>query len=420
MLTSFTVTNYRSFVDPTRIELRPLTLLFGPNNAGKSALLRVLPLIAESIRDGGRDSLKLGEASRDGSFDDLVSRLRPGRALGLELAWAPDASYAAQIRYLPELYRQVITELKASLEGHKITARWIPEEDPQGRLGNRYELSSPSNAEEVWETRLEFAGLAPGLADEGADQVTRTLIRLRKNLQRIATGIQWLGALRAVPLRRFPLGGAPPLRLDPDGSGFTKVLFFDKKAQRGGLWGEVSDWFEEHFHQVLELVEVAEEGYLALSPVEAAGLRIPLADTGEGLAQILPVLVALAMARRPNDAPQLVALEQPELHLHPAAEVALGEHLAEIAAAPDPPTLVVETHSENLMLSVQLRIAEGSLPPDAVGAYWVERLEDGRSLARQVEFDDAGRTSGWPEGVFSEDIHLARQMFRLRRERSES
>jgi predicted ATPase len=210
------------------------------------------------------------------------------------------------------------------------------------------------------------------------------------------------------------------LRLDPDGSGFTKVLFFDKKAQRGGLWGEVSDWFEEHFHQVLELVEVAEEGYLALSPVEAAGLRIPLADTGEGLAQILPVLVALAMARRPNDAPQLVALEQPELHLHPAAEVALGEHLAEIAAAPDPPTLVVETHSENLMLSVQLRIAEGSLPPDAVGAYWVERLEDGRSLARQVEFDDAGRTSGWPEGVFSEDIHLARQMFRLRRERSES
>ncbi len=418
MLTSFAVANYRSFVDLTRIELRPLTLLFGPNNAGKSALLRVLPLVAESIRDGGRDPLKLGEASRGGSFDDLVSRLRPGRALGLELAWDSDASFTAQIRYLPELYRQVITDLTASLEGHSITARWIPEEDPQGRLGNRYELSSPSTAEQGREARLEFAGLAPSLSDDGAAQVAELLVALDKNLRRIAAGIQWLGALRAVPLRRFPLGGAPPLRLDPEGSGFTKVLFFDKKVQRSGLWEQVSGWFEQHFQQALELVEVAEEGYLALSPVDAPGLRVPLADTGEGLAQVLPVLVALAMARRPSDAPQLVALEQPELHLHPAVEVALGQHLAEVAAAPHPPTLVVETHSENLMLSVQLQIAQGSLLPEAVAAYWVERLADGQSLARRVEFDAAGQTSGWPEGVFSEDIDLARRLFRLRHERS--
>ena len=36
---SFTLKNYRSFVDRTTIELRPLTLLFGYNNSGKSALL---------------------------------------------------------------------------------------------------------------------------------------------------------------------------------------------------------------------------------------------------------------------------------------------------------------------------------------------------------------------------------------------
>ena len=37
MLTAFTIENYRSFADRTRIELRPLTLLFGYNNSGPLA-----------------------------------------------------------------------------------------------------------------------------------------------------------------------------------------------------------------------------------------------------------------------------------------------------------------------------------------------------------------------------------------------
>ena len=49
-LKAFEVRNYRAFVEPARVELRPLTLLFGYNNAGKSALARVLPLLRDSAR----------------------------------------------------------------------------------------------------------------------------------------------------------------------------------------------------------------------------------------------------------------------------------------------------------------------------------------------------------------------------------
>ena len=47
-LARFSVENYRAFVDRAEFALRPLTLLFGYNSAGKSALARLLPIIGAS------------------------------------------------------------------------------------------------------------------------------------------------------------------------------------------------------------------------------------------------------------------------------------------------------------------------------------------------------------------------------------
>ena len=49
---SFEVENYRSFAERTSMILRPLTLLFGYNSSGKSALLRFLPLLAAAVEPG--------------------------------------------------------------------------------------------------------------------------------------------------------------------------------------------------------------------------------------------------------------------------------------------------------------------------------------------------------------------------------
>src|ERR1039458_471344 len=65
--------NYRSFVDGVDVQLRPLTLLFGYNSAGKSALLRGLPLIAASLRTQERAPMALVcPAARQASFSDLL------------------------------------------------------------------------------------------------------------------------------------------------------------------------------------------------------------------------------------------------------------------------------------------------------------------------------------------------------------
>jgi hypothetical protein len=287
-------------------------------------------------------------------------------------------------------------------------------------LGNRYELERAGH-EGSQSVPLRFNGLAPSLLSASSlPDVDALFASLHRDMQRMASGVQWLGSLRQPPKRSWKPQGGPPGRLDSDGEGYADVLLYDK-IDHGGILKEVSGWFEDHFDQVLDVYESGDSAYLTLSPVEAAGLRIPLTDKGEGMAQALAVLVALAMARREAvEAPWILALEQPELHLHPAAEIALAQRLAETVATKTPPKILVETHSENLLLSVQLQVLEGRIPAADVLVYWVEQLNDGSSVVRPLSLNEDGEIPDWPPGVFSEDVELARKLYVKRCEKRKS
>jgi hypothetical protein len=118
---------------------------------------------------------------------------------------------------------------------------------------------------------------------------------------------------------------------------------------------------------------------------------VNIADVGFGVSQVLPVLVAL-LAAEPG---RLVYLEQPELHLHPRAQVALAGILAD--AAKRGVRVVAETHSALLLLAVQTLVAEGSLPPGDVILHWFERGKDGVTKVKPADLDEAGRFGDWPE-----------------------
>ena len=118
---------------------------------------------------------------------------------------------------------------------------------------------------------------------------------------------------------------------------------------------------------------------------------VNIADVGIGVSQVLPVVVAL-IAANPG---QLVYLEQPELHLHPRAQVALAQVLAD--AAKRGVRVVVETHSSLLLLGIQTLIAEGNLSPELVKLHWFSRNEDGVTEVSSADLDDVGTYGEWPE-----------------------
>jgi predicted ATPase len=119
---------------------------------------------------------------------------------------------------------------------------------------------------------------------------------------------------------------------------------------------------------------------------------VSIADMGFGVSQALPVVVALRAAR-PG---QLVYLEQPEIHLHPRAQVAMARLL--VNAANRGVRVVAETHSSLILLAVQTLVAEGVIDPGLVGLNWFVRdPKDGTTRIKTAELDEAGRFGDWPE-----------------------
>jgi len=131
-------------------------------------------------------------------------------------------------------------------------------------------------------------------------------------------------------------------------------------------------------------------------PVTATSHRdelVNIADVGVGVSQVLPVLVALRAA----EPGRLVYIEQPEIHLHPKAQVELARVLAD--AAKRGVRVVVETHSPILLLTLQTLVAEDEHPlsPDEVVLHWFTRRDDGVTEVTAAYADDAGGFSDSPE-----------------------
>jgi predicted ATPase len=128
-------------------------------------------------------------------------------------------------------------------------------------------------------------------------------------------------------------------------------------------------------------------------------------EIGVGISQVLPVVVAAVGLKSPI----ILSIEQPELHIHPAVQVQLGDLF--ITQSSNKKFFLIETHSEHLLLRIMRRIREtaeekapnsAKILPHQVAIYYVES-ENGSTEVTQIGLDENGRfTDRWPRGFFEE------------------
>lgn len=118
---------------------------------------------------------------------------------------------------------------------------------------------------------------------------------------------------------------------------------------------------------------------------------VSLADVGLGVAQVLPILVALLSATRG----QIVYVEQPELHLHPRAQWRMAEIIRD--AVNRGVRVVVETHSSGLLRGIQTQVALGKMKNTDVSFNWFGRNPDtGATVIDNAVLDKNGAFGEWP------------------------
>jgi len=129
--------------------------------------------------------------------------------------------------------------------------------------------------------------------------------------------------------------------------------------------------------------------------VGLATTTINLADVGYGISQILPVIVEAATASNR----QFLLLQQPEIHLHPRAQAALGTLFADIVSAGHC-RMIVETHSDYLIDRIRQEIAAGKISPDMVALIYFHR-ELLKTEHHLIELDRLGNLIDPPDSYRS-------------------
>ena len=405
-VTGVTVSGYKSLAVPQGIEIRPLTILAGANSSGKSSLMQPLLLLKQTLEasyDPGPLLLN-GPNVKFTSVDQLLSRTAkstPADVFSIEIEMAGGLRCLLEFKKYPKHGIRLVRQRTVDVEGHEIELRpEMPPADVAAALPDSFKSLAQGLPKRysTWRVSRNRCFLEAEVTTPDSEGVLRFGPPGGVgHAQPLIMGLIHLPGLRGNPARTYPvtaIGETFPgsfeayvasILMDWQRNDKPKLTQLGHDLETLGLTWKVA---------VTPIDDTQVEMQVGRLPHAIRGGAwdmVNLADVGFGVSQTLPVLVALLAAQ----SGQLVYLEQPEIHLHPRAQSALAEVIA--AAAGRGARVVVETHSNLLLLGFQTVVREGRLPTSDIKLHWFKRSQDGSTEITSADLDGEGRFGNWPE-----------------------
>lgn len=388
MIQSITFEKYRIFAERQHLRLAPLTVVFGKNNAGKSAVLRLPMLIHSAMTCQTYDVFQKVDSCGGVICDEYrdVVYGKGNHAVGLEIK-SEAGNVLLKVKFIAENNangsHSKIEEI--FIADHKLNKSLNVQIDDNGAMINQ------ESGEEV-----VFHGVVP------SEFVGRAWVE--ESLSCLDDAIDYIGPVRCTPKRYFDLNEYADGTSGADGRNTYTYLVKDSLNAMHPLLDKVSDWYKDNFGGWALAVDNSRAPVFSIV-LKNEKLNNNILDTGFGIQQSLPVVVA---AYRQYTSPTLVILEEPETHLNPSAHAQMGELLAKAALADTNKKFLVETHSLNLMIRLRTLIAKGVLKNKDVALYYIDYDERScSSNLREVLIDEKGDVQYWPENIFNETLSEA-------------
>lgn len=443
---SITVRDYRCFGAEQTARLAPVTLLVGENSTGKSSLMAMIRALwdavyADRVPDFKEEPYDLGSfdeilhdtGGRGPRMPDFAARfeVRAGgkarsKPHSYEVAFGPHQAAPTPVR------RRVSCdgcwlEQDLSMAGLSRISFGTPEGNWKREASDGRRLFAPNATDalppldsELWRlrriadedrpsvSRVESLSDSPEFTAEIVDEIQRRIGRLPGGRLHRSRPYGRTRPFASAPIRSRPRRTYDPARAAPDAEGdYVPTHLAWLSLHEPDTWQKLQSRLEEFGSAagLFDEIRVRRLGKAASDPFQLQvrkhdnGRKGPihsLADMGYGVSQILPLAAELLR----DDSPRTFLVQQPEVHLHPSAQAALGALLCEVAADDRRDRrLIVETHSDFIIDRARMSVRDeiGDLRPEDVSIVYFER--DGHDVViHNLRVDDKGSLLDVPRG----------------------
>ena len=389
MLTRIELEYFKCF-NPLKLPLYPLNLFAGTNASGKSSVLQALALLSQSMRENEwSNKLALnGNLVQLGTVSDVVD-LVDGRSSFAITLWddLDDTSIFWKFKGERKAMSMDIEQIK------------IQQSDKPA-----LEYSQPFHS-------IPLFRLLPNKDLEEDCQFNTFINTFSEHLSKLT----YLTAERLGPREIYPYKDilSDDFVVGPKGENTANVLYSNqnkpvdtKLVKNDAPSTALITQVKAHMNRFFPGFDIENEW---IPHTNLLNLKIRTSNklefhrpvhTGFGITQLLPIVVGVLAAKK-ND---IIIVENPEIHLHPAGQAMIGEFFTEVASAGI--QVFVETHSDHVLNGVRRGIKKQILPPKDVSLNFFRQraIAETETLpqVQNISIDKEGNLDAWPEDFFDQ------------------
>ena len=441
MLKQLKLSNFRIFDDEVTVRFRPITILIGKNNAGKSSIIKFLLMLQQSLDLGAPEFLSSeGHAVQLGLFEYLKNSNTAKKYLKFRLdmsePMSPQFSIMNYIRKFSEEYESDIDFTKLSYSS-EATVSYARKQQFGKDTRTAISMISEDPHQVIFErSKKVFAGVnfldftinalteLQKIPKESDPKETPEI--LAKAMIKFAAETDCIGIIRnqiqslkhLLPVRnetkRVVIDAPPPPGNVGQHGEFAlphlKKILDEKSSEKEHGLGYLLDVRRPEKKLVLKYLEAiaSVEGirfdnlsYMieCLATNKETGAETHIGNFGFGVSQCIPIFVQGAIMPRYTS----LMVEQPEAQLHPTAQLELGSFFADLWRERSVGS-IIETHSSNILLRLRKLVAEKKTKADDISVVFFD-IEDGKAIIKNLDINQDGTMEdGLPMEFFGADI----------------
>ena len=354
-ITSITIENFKCIGDAVTIPIRPITLLFGKNSSGKSTVLQALRYMREVCKNAnvGHRILMGGDHIDLGDFRSKVHRHELGRKIRIRIEFGLTPKDSNRLKQgLDHVTNPHSDKIEVITGWIELVIGWDAENHVAYIESDRYGLNGtewichlverperiPSDIfgsnsakwnllDKLDKHRLYLNFKHPFIQAMEMDDLnnfpTELWFKIPLMLMGIAVielrDIRYLGPLRNIPSRDYHAKKISDESLWAEGLEAWNALARDPQLLKKTNF---------YMRDVLKLgysIQIPRQTGIVKLHNEENNIDLDLLDVGLGISQVIPVLVGALHYDYESPSSRTFIVEQPELHLHPAVQVVLGD-----------------------------------------------------------------------------------------------